>query len=74
LFLEKKELLQNILAELFPTVLTDNEITVTIPFQNFAFNYSSAFKNNRKRRNAPHYMTIRDFDENQFYVMSCILF
>jgi hypothetical protein len=70
----KKRIITKYTCWIIPTVLTDNEIkAVTIPFQNFAFNYSSAFKNNRKRRNDPYDMTIRDFDENQFYVMSCIL-
>jgi hypothetical protein len=71
---KNKELLENILADLFPTVLTHNEIkAVTIPFQNFTFNYSKRFQKIIENAGTPFDMTIRDFDEDQFYVMSCIL-
>ena len=46
---EKETLIQYLLADLFPTALTNNEIkAVTIPFQNFTFNYTERFKKNSK--------------------------
>ena len=38
-------IINHLLADLFPTALTNNEIkAVTIPFQNFTFNYTERFK------------------------------
>ncbi len=62
------------MADLFPTALTQNEIkAVTIPFQNITFNYTERFK--KIINNAGHEinMNIRDFDEHQFYAMSCAI-
>jgi hypothetical protein len=39
-----KTLIKYLLADLFPTSLTNNEIKVTIPFQKLTFNYSERFK------------------------------
>jgi hypothetical protein len=68
-----KTLIKYLLADLFPTSLTNNEIkAVTIPFQNLTFNYSERFK--RILNAAGDFdLTIRDFNEDQFYVLSCIL-
>ncbi|SEA45685.1 GAF domain-containing protein [Flavobacterium gillisiae] len=70
---KNKTLIKYLLADLFPTSLTNNEIkAVTIPFQNLTFNYSERFK---KILNAAgdFDLTIRDFSDDQFYVLSCIL-
>ncbi|MBD0726587.1 GAF domain-containing protein [Flavobacterium sp. L1I52] len=70
---DNKKLIKNLLADLFPTALTNNEIkAVTIPFQNITFNYTKRFK--KIVKNAGNFdLTIRDFNEDQFYVLSCIL-
>jgi hypothetical protein len=40
-----QELIRYLLADLFPTALTNNEIkAVTLPFYDFTFNYSERFK------------------------------
>ena len=71
---ENKILIQNLLADLFPTALTQNEIkAATIPFQNFTFNYSERFEKILQNAGTTFDMSIRDFDENQFYIMNCIL-
>ena len=45
LILENETLIKHLLADLFPTALTNNEIkAVTIPFQNFTFNYTEDLK------------------------------
>lgn len=69
-----KTLIKYLLADLFPTALTKNEIkAVTIPFQNLTFNYSERFTRILKEAGGDFDMTIRDFDEDQFYIVSCIL-
>lgn len=74
LILEQQTLIKHLLADLFPTALTQNEIkAVTIPFQNFTFNYTERFKKIVKNAGVEFDMAIRDFDEHQFYIMSCTL-
>ncbi len=67
-------LINHLLADLFPTALTNNEIkAVTIPFVNITFNYTERFKKILKEAGTDFDMNIRDFDENQFYIMCCCL-
>ncbi|MFV8464999.1 GAF domain-containing protein [Flavobacterium sp. LB1P62] len=67
-------LIKYLLADLFPTALTNNEIkAVTIPFQNFTFNFTERFKKILHNAGTTFDMAIRDFDGNQFYIMNCIL-
>lgn len=67
-------LINHLLADLFPTALTQNEIkAVTIPFLNITFNYTERFKKILKDAGTNFDITIRDFDQHQFYVMSCCL-
>lgn len=74
LILENETLVKHLLADLFPTALTKNEIkAVTIPFQNFTFNYTERFKKIVNDAGVLFDMAIRDFDYHQFYVMSCTL-
>ncbi|PRZ24002.1 GAF domain-containing protein [Flavobacterium granuli] len=71
---ENETLIKHLLADLFPTALTNNEIkAVTIPFQNFTFNYSDRFKKIINNAGSQFDMAIRDFDEHHFYIMSCTL-
>ena len=74
-FIKKhEELIHNLLADLFPTALTHNEIkAVTIPFQNVTFNYTERFKKILQNAGMTFDMEIRDFEEDQFYILSCIL-
>ena len=67
-------LIRNLLADLFPTALTNNEIkAAAIPFFNFTFNHTSRFKKMLTDAGVDFGMSIRDFDEHQFYVFSCCL-
>ena len=71
---DNQELIKYLFADLFPTVLTHNEIkAVTIPFYDITFNYSERFKKILSDVNHSFDMSIRDMDEHQFYVMSCTL-
>lgn len=67
-------LISNLLADLFPTALTNNEIkAVTLPFFNFTFNHTARFNKILKNAGANFDMAIRDFSEHQFYVFCCCL-
>lgn len=69
-----QELIRYLLADLFPTALTNNEIkAVTLPFYDFTFNYSERFKKIVNDVDVSFDMSIRDMDEHQFYVMNCTL-
>ncbi|MDR6967712.1 hypothetical protein J2X31_001724 [Flavobacterium arsenatis] len=71
---EHKQLIRYLLSDLFPTALTKNEIkAVAIPFHNIVFNYSERFQNILNNAGPDFDMTIRDFDDHEFYVMSCCL-
>jgi hypothetical protein len=69
-----EELIRNLLADLFPTALTNNEIkAVTLPFFNFTFNHTARFKKILSNAGTDFDMAIRDFEEHQFYVFCCCL-
>lgn len=71
---ENETLIQHLLADLFPTALTHNEIkAVTLPFHDFTFNYTERFKKILKTVDISIDMSIRDMDEQQFYIMNCML-
>lgn len=67
-------LIKYLLADLFPTALTNNEIkAVTIPFQNLSFNYTERFKKILSNAGSEFDLEIRDFDDHQFYINNCCL-
>ncbi|MFT3793327.1 GAF domain-containing protein [Flavobacterium sp.] len=71
---QHKTLIRYLLSDLFPTALTRNEIkAVTIPFNNITFNYSERFQHILNNAGPDFDMVIRDFDDDQFYIMSCCL-
>lgn len=71
---QHKTLIQHLLADLFPTALTRNEIkAITIPFHNITFNYSERFQHILNNAGPSFDMVIRDFNDDQFYIMSCCL-
>ncbi|MGO4770184.1 GAF domain-containing protein [Flavobacterium sp. W22_SRS_FK3] len=75
LIIQKNEgLIKNLLADLFPTALTHNEIkAVTIPFQHLTFNYTERFRKILSNAGSEFDMEIRDFDAHQFYINNCCL-
>lgn len=67
-------LIHNLLADLFPTALTNNEIkAVSLPFQNFNFNFTQRFQSIINDAGEEFEINIRDFDNNQYYIFSCCL-
>ncbi len=71
---EHMPVIKHLVADLFPAALTQNEIkAVTIPFQNILFNRTERLKKILHAAGDSFDMTIRNFDDHQFYVMSCCL-
>lgn len=71
---ENKELIEELLADLFPEALTTNEIkAVSLPYQGILFNKTQRFENILRDAGPAFDINIRDFDDHQFYVLSCCM-
>jgi hypothetical protein len=71
---DNAEVISKLLAELFPPVLTKNEIkAVSIPYLSLIFNYTDRFKQILNDAGDKFDINIRDFDYHQFYIASCCL-
>lgn len=71
---KNETVIRHLLADLFPTALTRNEIkAATLPFEDFTFNYTERFRSILSNAGMQFDMNIRDFDQHQFYVMNCCL-
>jgi len=71
---EQKDLIRNLLADLFPTALTRNEIkAVTIPFYNLSFNYTERLQQIINNAGDDFDLEIRDFSEDESYVICCCM-
>src|ERR1700759_3868302 len=69
---DNEPVIADLLADIFPAALTLNEIkAVSIPYLGLTFNYTQRFQNILKAAGTSFEFNIRDFDEHQFYVMSC---
>lgn len=73
--LEKNEdLIRLLLADLFPTGLTHNEIkAASIPLSNITFNYTERFKGILKDAGKDFEIELRNITDNEFYVFCCCL-
>lgn len=71
---ENAELIKNLLADLFPTALSDAEIkAVSLPFQNFKFNFTSRFQHILQEAGPDFELVIRSLEVHQFYIISCCI-
>ena len=72
-FFEKNEILmKDLLRDLFPPMLTKNEIkAIGFPFYNFFFNPTDRFQNIIQKAGENFDMLIKDLDPHRFYVMCC---
>lgn len=71
---DNEKLISVLLADLFPEILTENEIkAVSIPYQGLIFNYTQRFRNILQDAGPTFEINISDFSEHQFYVASCCL-
>jgi hypothetical protein len=73
--LEKHEdLIRLLLADLFPTGLTHNEIkAASIPLSDITFNYTERFKGILKDAGKDFEIELRNIDDDEFYVFCCCL-
>ncbi|AZB35345.1 GAF domain-containing protein [Chryseobacterium bernardetii] len=73
--LEKnKDLIRSLLADLFPTGLTRNEIkAASIPLSNITFNYTERFKDILKDAGKDFEIELRNISDDEFYVFCCCL-
>jgi len=68
------DLIRLLLADLFPTGLTHNEIkAASIPLSNITFNYTERFKNILKDAGKDFEIELRNIDDDEFYVFCCCL-
>ena len=74
-FFEKNEqLMKDLLKDLFPPMLTKNEIkAIGFPFYNFFFNPTERFQNIIDKAGENFDMIIKDMDPNRFYAISCCI-
>lgn len=73
--LEKHEdLIRLLLADLFPTGLTRNEIkAASIPLANITFNYTERFRNILSDAGTDFEIKFREIDDDEFYIFCCCL-
>jgi hypothetical protein len=68
------QVIHNLLADLFPEILTDNEIkAVSIPFQDILFNPTRRLQKILDAAGPDFNINIRDSSDEQFYVLSCCI-
>ena len=66
--------MKDLLKDLFPPMLTKNEIkAIGFPFYNFFFNPTERFQNIIDKAGENFDMIIKDMDPNRFYVISCCI-
>jgi hypothetical protein len=70
-----KDVVNHLLADLFPDALTENEIkAITVPFQDFIFHPTKRLKNILTSAGSTFDIAIRDFNQHQLYVLtSCLV-
>jgi len=73
-FNENELLMKELLRDLFPPMLTENEIkAIGFPFYNFYFNPTKRFQNILKNAGDNFDLFIKGLDPHRFYVMSCCI-
>ena len=71
---ENEALIAELLADIFPESLTLNEIkAVSLPYQSILFNKTQRFTNIINDAGPDFAINIRDFNEHQYYVLSCCI-
>lgn len=73
-FKHNETMMKELLRDLFPPMLTGNEIkAIGFPFYNFFFNPSKRFQSILKNAGENFDMLIKGLDPHRFYVMSCCI-
>lgn len=66
------ELISELLSDLFPKLLTDNEIkAATLPLSNLTFNSTERFQKLIAEAGKEFQIADTNFDSDEFYIMSC---
>ena len=69
-----KDVIKILLDELFPKILTKNEIkAASLPFHNLIFNTSARFKKILENAGDDFELSMRNMDEDMYYIYGCIL-
>ncbi len=69
-----KDVIKILLDELFPNILSKNEIkAASIPFHNLIFNTSKRFKKILENAGEEFELSMRNLNEDMFYIYGCIL-
>ncbi|TVZ28181.1 hypothetical protein JM83_3289 [Gillisia sp. Hel_I_86] len=69
-----KDVIKILLDELFPKILSKNEIkAATVPFHNLIFNTSKRFKKILDNAGEGFELSMRNLNEDMFYIYGCIL-
>jgi len=67
-------LIRELTSPLFPAMLSKNEIkAISIPYQGLIFNYSDRFREILQDAGEDYEISIRNFNDHQFYIFSCCL-
>lgn len=73
-FVKNETLMKDLLKDLFPPMLTKNEIkAIGFPFYNFFFNPTERFQTIIQKAGENFDMLIKDMDPHRFYVMCCCI-
>lgn len=73
-FVKNENLMKDLLKDLFPPMLTKNEIkAIGFPFYNFFFNPTERFHTIIQKAGENFDMLIKDMDPHRFYVMCCCI-
>lgn len=69
-----KDLINEILSDVFPATLTHHDIkAAAIPFHNITFSPTEKLKKILEEAGSNFDIVIQNFDEHQFYIMSCCM-
>lgn len=69
-----KDAIYILLQDLFPDILSDNEIkAASLPFHNLVFNASKRFKTILGNAGDDFELSMRNMDEDMYYIYGCIL-
>ncbi|WP_114941429.1 GAF domain-containing protein [Mucilaginibacter endophyticus] len=74
ILIEHEDLIAEILADIFPAMLSDNEIKgITVPFQNILLNPTNRLQRILQEAGSDFNLAIRGYNHHQFYVNTCCL-
>ena len=74
LLTKHEDLIRLLLADLFPTGLTQNEIkAASIPFSNITFNYTERFRKILSDAGHDFNLEFREMSQDEIYVLSCCI-